>query len=109
MLGPILEGLRWAYPFRLGQIRAEPGDTVSIEIAGPASAGWFLVATGAGWDFRSQPGARLVARVSMTSEEAWRLLSNNLPIAEQTRLRLSGDERVVDVIRRTRAIIGSPK
>jgi hypothetical protein len=45
----------------------------------------------------------------MTSEEAWRLLSNNLPLGDQARLRLSGDERVVDVIRKTRAIIGSPK
>ena len=44
----------------------------------------------------------------MTADQAWRLLSNNLAVDEQSQLRLSGDERVKDVIRRTRAIIGSP-
>jgi len=109
LAGPILEGLRWAYPFRLQQIRAEPGDTVSIDIAGPVSATWQLVADPSGWNYQSGPGSRVVASLSMTTDEAWRLLTNNLAPADQERLRVSGDARVVEVLRRTRAIIGSPR
>jgi uncharacterized protein (TIGR03083 family) len=107
LAGPLLDGLRWAYPYRLGQVRAEPGDTVKILIGGPVSATWHLVSTEAGWDFRSQPGPRLVATLSMTTDEAWRLLTNNLPADDNARLELTGEPAVVDVIRRTRAIIGS--
>jgi hypothetical protein len=38
VVGPILDGFRWAYPYRLGQVTAKPGDTVEIEIEGPARA-----------------------------------------------------------------------
>ena len=45
----------------------------------------------------------------MTTDQAWRLLSNNLPVDEQSSLRLIGDERVLGVLRKTRAIVGAPK
>ena len=106
---PILEGLRWAYPFRLSQIRAELGDTVSIDISGSVTAKWHLVAAPAGWDFRSEPGSRVAASLSMTTDEAWRLLTNNLAVDSQAQLHVSGEARIVEVIRRTRAIIGSPR
>jgi len=106
---PILEGFRWAYPFRLADVPAEPGDTVSIKIAGPVTVTWLLVATPTGWDFRSTLGSQLVASLSMTTEQAWRLLSNNLSADEHDDLRTDGNERIIDVLRRTRAIIGSPK
>jgi uncharacterized protein (TIGR03083 family) len=109
LLGPILDGLRWAYPYRLAAVAAQPGDFVSIEIAGPVTATWRLVATGSTWTFRPEPGSRLVASLSMTSDQAWRLLTNNLPADEHPRLHLTGDARFVEVLRRTRAIIGSPK
>jgi hypothetical protein len=50
-----------------------------------------------------------VARLSMTTEQAWRLLTNNLPAAGQSRLAVSGDNAVTGILLRTRAIIGSPK
>lgn len=40
--------------------------------------------------------------------QAWRLLSNNLPPADQRQLRLTGDPALTTILRRTRAIIGSP-
>ena len=45
----------------------------------------------------------------MTTDQAWRLLTNNLAADEQAGLRLSGEDTIIDVIRRTRAIVGSPK
>jgi uncharacterized protein (TIGR03083 family) len=109
LLGPILDGLRWAYPHRLAAIPAQPGDFVSIEITGPVAASWHLVATGSAWTFRAEPDSHRVASLSMTTDQAWRLLTNNLPADQHPRLQLSGDEQITDALRRTRAIIGSPK
>jgi hypothetical protein len=108
LVGPILEGLRWAYPFRLGEVPAAFGDTVVIAITGPYAATWHLVATESGWDFPASPGSRVVASLSLTTDQTWRLLSNNLPAAEQARLPASGDPRILEVVLRTRAIIGTP-
>ncbi|HEY1988909.1 MAG TPA: maleylpyruvate isomerase family mycothiol-dependent enzyme [Acidimicrobiales bacterium] len=108
LVGPILEGLRWAYPFRLGEVPAATGDTVVIAIHGPFAATWPLVATDIGWEFSDGPGARVVAELSMTTDQAWRLLSNNLSPDDRSQLGFSGDQRIQAVILRTRAIIGSP-
>ncbi|MGH3669267.1 MAG: DUF664 domain-containing protein [Pseudonocardiaceae bacterium] len=45
LTGPILGGLRWAYPFRLGHVHGAPGDTVSITISGAVSVTWHVVAS----------------------------------------------------------------
>ncbi|HZA77465.1 MAG TPA: hypothetical protein VE623_13870 [Acidimicrobiales bacterium] len=67
------------------------------------------MATTTGWDFAPQPGEHRRAQLSMTTDQAWRLLTNNLAADEQAGLRLSGEDTIIDVIRRTRAIVGSPK
>jgi len=82
---------------------------VTIAISGLVARTWQLVATGAGWEYHDEPGARVVARLSMTTEQAWRLLTNNLPAAGQSRLAVSGDNAVTSILLRTRAIIGSPR
>ena len=81
---------------------------MSIDISGPVSVMWHVVATPTGWEFRSQPGPRLVAELAMSTDEAWRLLTNSLPVHDAARLKLSGDDAIVDVLRRTRSIIGTP-
>jgi hypothetical protein len=105
----VLDGLRWAYPHCLEQCSAGRGDTVTIAISGPVTRTWHLVATAAGWEYRDEPGAREVARLSLTTEQAWRLLTNNLPGAERSRLTTAGDNAITGVLLSTRAIIGSPK
>ena len=106
---PVLDGLRWAYPFRLGKVRAERGDTLTLSVHGPATITWHLVAGPAGWAFRDAPGRRLVAQVSMTTDQAWRLLTNNLPAGHLRQLQVSGDPQITGMVLRTRAIIGAPK
>jgi uncharacterized protein (TIGR03083 family) len=108
LAGPVLDGLRWAYPYHLAQGPAQPGDTVTISVAGPVSRTWQLIASPAGWDYRDQPGAHLVASLALTTEQAWRLLTNNLPAAEQAQLTVSGDDAITGILRHTRAIIGTP-
>jgi len=84
-------------------------DTVTIAISGPVTRTWQLVATAAGWEYRDEPGARVVARLSLTTEQAWRLLTNNLPATERSRLITAGDDAITGGLLSTRAIIGSPK
>jgi len=107
--GPVLDGLRWAYPYRLATATTGDGDSVDITIAGPVSRTWTLVAAGGGWHFAGRPGGPPTAAVRMTTEQAWRLLTNNLPEAEQDAIVMTGDPTLVGLIRRTRAIIGLPK
>ena len=109
LAGPVLDGLRWAYPFRLGQAAAQAGDSVTISVTGPVTVTWHLVATPAGWEYRDAPGTRVVASLDMTTEQAWRLVTNNLPAADRSSIAASGDETVLSILLRTRAIIGTPK
>ena len=104
----LLDGLCWAYPHRLAPVPAEEGDTVSIEVTGPVTATWLLVSDGDGWDFRPEPGPQLVARLAVTTEQAWRLLTNNLTAAEQHQLDVSGRPEIVAVLRGARAVLGTP-
>jgi len=109
LAGPVLDGLRWAYPYRLAGAAAQPGDTVSISVTGPLARTWHLVAAETGWQFGDQPGPRLVGSLSMNAEQAWRLLTNNMPAAGQADLTVSGDDAITAILVRTRAIIGVPK
>ncbi len=90
LAGPVLDGLRWAYPYRLAQCSAGAGDTVTIAVSGPVTRTW-------------------QARLSLTTEQAWRLLTSNLPAAGQSRLTASGDTAITGILLRTRAIIGPSK
>jgi hypothetical protein len=77
---------------------------------GPVTRTWQLVATAAGWDYRDEPGARGVARLSLTTEQACRLLTSNLPQPSgRARLTASDDNATTGILLRTRAIIGSPR
>ena len=109
LAGPVLDGLRWAYPYRLAGAPAQPGDTVTISVTGPPHRTWHLVAAETGWQFADQPGPRLAANLAMTAEQAWRLLTSNLPAAGQADLTVSGDDAIIAILLRTRAIIGTPK
>ena len=105
----MLDGLRWAYPYRLAQAPSQPGDTVTLAVTGPVTETWRLVAAGTGWRFDDQPGTRTVASLAMSTEDAWRLLTNNLPAGRRSDLAVSGDGAITDILLRTRAIIGEPK
>jgi hypothetical protein len=82
---------------------------VTIALSGPVTRIWHLVATAAGWQYHDEPGARQAARLSLTTEQAWRLLTNNLPAAERSCLTTAGDSAITAALLSTRAIIGSPK
>jgi hypothetical protein len=45
----------------------------------------------------------------MSTEDAWRLLTNNLPAGRRSDLAVSGDRAIAGILFRTRAIIGAPR
>lgn len=108
LLRPIFDGWRWAYPYRLAGQKSEPGDTVTIDISGPIAIRWHLVASEEGWNFAEVPGSQ-VAAITLSTDDAWRLLTNNLSSNRQGALTMSGHRDLLDVVRNTRAIIGAPK
>jgi len=109
LAGPVLDALRWAYPYRLGAISRSDGDSVTIRVSGAVERAWHLHAQGGQWSFGPRSGHRMVASMDLTTEQAWRLLTNNLPTVERGDLRASGDESIIEVLLQTRAIIGTPK
>jgi uncharacterized protein (TIGR03083 family) len=107
--GAVLDALRWAYPHTLSKAPARDGDTVAIALSGPVERLWLLQYKGLTWDFTDEPGKRILARVQMSSGDAWRLLTNNMPPAEQLCLDVKGQPDVVEILLRTRSIIGIAK
>jgi hypothetical protein len=51
----------------------------------------------------------VVAQLQMTTEQAWRLLSNNLDLVVHGDVVAAGDAEIVATLTRTRAVIGTPK
>ena len=109
LAGPVLETLRWAFPNRLDVIARPDGDGVTIRVSGPLERVWHLVVRAGRWRFGPDPAGRVVAVMDLTTEQAWRLLTNNLGGAARVDLRTSGDQNIVEALRETRAIIGVPK
>jgi hypothetical protein len=105
----VLEGLHWAWPHGLRTVAADCGAGATVAVVGPVARTWHFVATPDGWRDRPVPGDPVVGRLHMSTEEAWRLLSNNLDPAAQQALDASGDRRVVEALRRSRAVIGRPR
>jgi uncharacterized protein (TIGR03083 family) len=108
LAGPVLDALRWAYPYRL-ETSGIADDDVDIEIAEPLHRTWRLTNRGGGWGFTDQTDAPAGTALVMTAEQAWRLLTNNYRTEAHGPLRSSGDPAVIDVLFKTRAIIGAPK
>jgi hypothetical protein len=108
---PVLDGLRWAYPFRLAAHRRPPSSSVTIEVTGPdVTLHWELVSDGAAtWTFAPAPGGAGIARLEATDEQAWRLLTNNHRPGHHGAVRLTGDPDITATLQRTRAIIGEPR
>ncbi|MHB1910635.1 MAG: maleylpyruvate isomerase N-terminal domain-containing protein [Acidimicrobiales bacterium] len=109
LAGPVLDALRWAYPRRLGAISRTDGEVVTIRVSGAVERAWHLHAQGGKWCFGPHSRHRMLALMDLTTEQAWRLLTNNLVAEERGSLHVSGDETIIEALLQTRAIIGTPK
>jgi uncharacterized protein (TIGR03083 family) len=104
---PVLDGLRWAYPYRLGAVQRPEGTSVVVAVRGPeVERRWNLVSDGGGWHFRPAADGNPVAELRLTTSQAWRLLTNNYDRRRDGTTVPSGDDEIIDTLLRTRAIIG---
>lgn len=106
----VLDGLKWAYPRRLSTLDRPIGTTALIEVSGhDLDVDWLFELTPQGWEQVEANDTNRGARLALTADEAWRLLTNNLGDAAKRQLRASGDPEIVQTLIDARAIIGSPK
>jgi hypothetical protein len=85
------------------------GATVDITISGEVNLRWTIVSDGVSWAFQAAPGDSLAAELRLTSDQVWRLLSNNFEPGLHGEIGASGDPKIVHALLRTRAIIGTAK
>ncbi len=91
---PVLSGLRWAFPYRLNQIQASDGDTVSIEISGPVQATWHVVFEARSWSLSSQT-RKALCRERVSQYRPSLAVAHQQPLADRSR-NDSGDGRSAD-------------
>ena len=68
-----------------------------------------VVSDGQQWQFEEVADAGAVAGIAATTNQMWRLLTNNLDPAEHGAPTPIGDEEITEVLLGTRAIIGNPQ
>lgn len=106
---PVLDALRFAWPYRMGAHRRPPGAVVTIELVDDAvGRRWDLVSDGASWSFAERASTEPIASLILTVEQAWRLLTNNLDATAFATLPVAGDADLVRTLLQSRAIIGAP-
>lgn len=110
LAGPVLDALRWAYPFRLNAATLDHSlGGVEIVIAEPFARVWHLTIDTGNWSFTDRLDGAPAVTLNMTVEQAWRLLTNNYRAQDHGDIATEGDSRTVRVLTDTRAIIGDPK
>lgn len=107
--GPVLDALRWAFPFRLGLAGVDRSEVIDIEIDHPFRRRWRLVGGSDGWRFDDDASDPASTVVRTDVERCWRLLTNNHRTADHGPIDAVDDPTTIDVLLRTRSIIGSPK
>ena len=70
---------------------------------------WALLSDGEVWRFTSAEHVQFGTELPMTTEQAWRMLTNNLSRDIHGDLVVSGDHQILETLVQTRAIIGAPK
>jgi uncharacterized protein (TIGR03083 family) len=105
MTGVVLDTFMWAYPFRLAHLTRPAGVTAGVDIRGPVDRSWRWESTGSAWK-ASDGDAKTV--LTMTTAQAWRLLTNGLEPKHWPEVSPSADTAIARTLARTRAILGSP-
>jgi uncharacterized protein (TIGR03083 family) len=93
-------------PHAFREARGDPGQTLTIEITGPAGGVWTLTRVDSSWTLWSGQDRGETARVTLSDDTAWRLLFNALPAEHADRLvTRSGEPAVYGPLLRARSVI----
>jgi len=85
---------------------AAAGDTVVIEVTGPAGGTWTLMRGAQRWTLQAGGPETATTRVQLTDQAAWKLLFNALPEGEvAAAVRVDGQPTLAAPLVRARSII----
>ena len=102
VLNVAVRGLPHAYR----DVGAATGDSVAIEVDGPAGGRWTLTREADRWRLSSGASASASARVRLSDDAAWKLLFNALPSAQAaTLIQADGREDLTAPLLRARSIV----
>jgi uncharacterized protein (TIGR03083 family) len=79
----------WAVPHHYRSVSAPAGTQVAVIIEGPGGGEWSLTRGDRGWELAEAGPAEADARIVLTSDDAWRLLSGASPAGAT--IRRTGD------------------
>ena len=103
---PVLDFSVRALPHAYAAVPARPGTTITLLVHGETEGAWSVVRDGGAWKIvRGQPDSP-DATASLETDDAWRLFYNALSMDDvSTRVRVTGDARLVEPLLRARAVI----
>lgn len=96
----VLRTFIWGFPHQY-QAPAPAGTAIAVEV--PGAGTWTLTSTATGWTLGEGRAATPAARLRMSGEAAWRLLTGSRYDARQ--VQLSGDPALAGPLLRVRGII----
>jgi uncharacterized protein (TIGR03083 family) len=106
-LRPVLDLFVRALPFTYRDTQREPGTTVHLSIQGEAGGDWTLRRDPAAWTLLAGVLSAPDARLEMSDDTAWRLLSKGLkPAAARHRVTIQGDQALAEVALGSLGIMG---
>jgi uncharacterized protein (TIGR03083 family) len=93
-------------PHAFRDVSAEPGETVVLDITGPAGNTWTLLRETDRWTlWRGEPSA-ITTRIHLNDDAAWKLLFNALPASEAVHaLRIEGRADLAAALLHARSVI----
>jgi uncharacterized protein (TIGR03083 family) len=105
-LGAVIDVAVRGLPHAFRDVSAAPGQTVVIDISGPAGGRWTLVRGTERWTLsRGEPSAA-TARVRLDDDAAWKLLFNALPGDDAARtVRVEGPPHLAAALLRARSVV----
>ena len=93
-------------PHAYRDVPAERGQTVVVDVNGPAGGQWTLVRDRDGWALSPGVPAAETTRVRVDEDAAWKLLFNALPVADAARaISISGRADLAAPLLRARSVI----
>jgi uncharacterized protein (TIGR03083 family) len=105
-LAPVLATFVHALPHTYRETEAANGTSVQLHVTGEAGGDWTVVRDGPRWALDAGAPPRPAARVTLDQSDAWRLLTNGLPLRDaERRATIDGDRHLGEQLLQAVAII----
>jgi uncharacterized protein (TIGR03083 family) len=93
-------------PHAFRDVGADPGQTLLLDIVGPAGGQWTLVRATHGWTIHEGAPAAVATRIALVDDAMWKLLFNALTDAEAAAaIRVDGRTELATFLLRARSVI----